>query len=570
MSRFFPVFSPKMPRWFVAACTAGLGGLLVLMWAVPAQAHAVLVQTTPTAGSILSSSPEHVSLRFSERISLASKQITVLAPDGSQVQRGSAERVDSGQGYSQPLRANLDRGTYVVSYRVISADGHPVGGGFSFSVLEPSVPAAAPNASAQAPVRPEVRGAVWVSHFGGYVGATLLAGAFVMALALWPRRLSVRLLAPLAVTGWVLIVVSSVLSLFAEVPYAYGGSFAEIRLGELADVLDSQVGLAYLTRIGLLCLIAPLLWRLLIRPVQQPASLARAGRPARLVAAGILLVVTFTWPLAGHAASGSAWQLGIAADAVHVAAAALWLGGLVVLVAVLLSRTSRGELAAILPAWSRWAGYAVAAIATTGVVQALLRLHQPSDLIDDGYGRLVLLKSCGLLVIMGVALISRRAVRCGLAADGAAGTAALRRGVAVEIAIAAAVLVAATVLTTTAPPQGSAHGQPQASLPYSTTVDSGGLKLQIDVDPARQGNNSVHLTAFSPSGAPVEVKEWSATAALASKNIAPISIALLTISPSHVVGEIELPLTGLWELRVTLRTSDTDQMTIARKIAIAQ
>lgn len=547
---------------------AGLGGLLVLMWAVPAQAHAVLVQTTPTAGSILSSSPEHVSLRFSERISLASKQITVLAPDGDQVQRGSAERVDSGHGYRQPLRANLDRGTYVVSYRVISADGHPVGG-FSFSVLEPSVPAAAPNASAQAPVRPEVRGTVWVGHFGGYVGATLLAGAFVMALALWPRRLSVRLLAPLAVTGWVLIVLSAVLSLFAEVPYAYGGSFAEIRLGELTDVLGSQVGLAYLARIGLLCLIAPLLWRLLIRPV-QPASFARASRPGRLVAAGILLVVTFTWPLAGHAATGSAWQLGIAADAVHVAAAAMWLGGLVVLAAVLLRRASRGELAAILPAWSRWAGYAVAAIATTGVVQALLRLHQPSDLIDDGYGRLVLLKSCGLLVIMGIALISRRAVRCGLAADGAAGTAVLRRGVAVEIAIAAAVLVAATLLTTTAPPQGGAHGQTQASLPYSTTVDSGGLKLQIDVDPARQGNNSVHLTAFSSSGAPVEVKEWSATAALVSKNIAPISIALLTISPSHVVGEIELPVTGLWELRVTVRTSDTDQMDIARKIAIAQ
>jgi len=547
-----------------------LSGLLVLLWAIPAQAHAVLVQTNPAAGSILSSSPERISLRFSERISLASKQVTVLAPDGAAVQRGPAQRIDSGRGYSQPLRANLDRGTYVVSYRVISADGHPVGGGFSFSVLEPSAPAAAPNTSAQAPVRPEVRGAVWVGHFGGYAGATLLAGAFVMARALWPRRLNVRLLAPLAVTGWVLIVVSAVLSLFAEVPYAYGGSFAEIGLGELADVLDSQVGLAYLTRIGLLGLAAPLLWWLLIRPVQHPAILARASRQVRLVAAGILLVAAFTWPLAGHAATGAAWQLGVAADAVHVAAAAMWLGGLVVLVAVLLRRASRAELAAILPAWSRWAGYAIAAIATTGVVQALLRLHQPSDLLDDGYGQLVLIKGCGLLAIMAVALISRRAVRCRLAADGAAGTAALRRGVAVEIALAAAVLVAATVLTTTAPPQGNAHGSTQASLPYSTTADSGGLKLQIDVDPARQGNNSVHLTAFSPTGAPVEVKEWSATAALASKNIAPINIALLTISPSHVVGEAELPFAGLWELRVTLRISDIDQMTIARKVAIAQ
>ncbi|MGH3428588.1 MAG: CopD family protein, partial [Terriglobales bacterium] len=249
-----------------------------------------------------------------------------------------------------------------------------------------------------------------------------------------------------------------------------------------------------------------------------------------------------------------------------VGAALVWLGGLVVLLIVMLSRTRAAALGPVLDLWSRWALWAVAVLGLTGATQALLRLDRLGDLWQTHYGRLLLWKTAGLVLAVAAAAGSRYWLRR-RAVDRQRSMTWLRRTIAAEVGLVAVVLAVTVVLVGTAPPQGRAHaGRPPDF--YSVTVTSGRLVLQIEVDPARVGNNSVHLTAFTPAGAPLNVQQWDVTTALPARSIGPVTVPLLPISANHVVGEAALSLSGTWQLNVAVRTSDVDQVTVTRNFEV--
>src|SRR5690606_29173364 len=110
----------------LAAAVVGL--LAVVLPAVPASAHAVLRSTNPVANTTVPTAPAEVVLTFSEAVSPVADRVRVLAPDGTRADSGAPVARDSE--LSIPMRTDVPRGTYLVSYRVISADGHPVGGSF--------------------------------------------------------------------------------------------------------------------------------------------------------------------------------------------------------------------------------------------------------------------------------------------------------------------------------------------------------------------------------------------------------------------------------------------------------
>jgi len=93
--------------------------------------------------------------------------------------------------------------------------------------------------------------------------------------------------------------------------------------------------------------------------------------------------------------------------------------------------------------------------------------------------------------------------------------------------------------------------------------------LQVEVDPARRGNNSVHFYAYTPDNRPQPVAEWRATVALPGAGIEPIEVPLLPLTDNHATGEINLPASGDWQLRVTVRTSEIDQATVATTVAVS-
>jgi copper transport protein len=99
--------------------------------AAPASAHAALVGSSPAADSVVQVPPTQVVLTFTEVVNPVAGKVRVIAPDGTRVDRDDAR--SSGLQLIIPLKPVDDIGTYLVTFRVVSADSHPIGGAFSFS-----------------------------------------------------------------------------------------------------------------------------------------------------------------------------------------------------------------------------------------------------------------------------------------------------------------------------------------------------------------------------------------------------------------------------------------------------
>jgi copper transport protein len=137
------------------------------------------------------------------------------------------------------------------------------------------------------------------------------------------------------------------------------------------------------------------------------------------------------------------------------------------------------------------------------------------------------------------------------------------------LAVAAVVLgVTATLVQTTPARTAGADIAGGGSTLFSTTVTSSLYSLQVEVDPAEPGSNSMHLYAYQPDNRPQPVVEWRATIALPSAGIEPIEIPLLPLTDNHATGEINLPASGEWQLRVTARTSEIDQATVTTTVPV--
>ncbi|GAB2597444.1 copper resistance protein [Paractinoplanes abujensis] len=540
---------------------AALAGLLVGFFAVllgpaaPASAHAVLVNSDPGNGTIVPDAPNKITLNFSESVNLLSGKIQVLAPDGSRADQG--DPTASGGTVTIPLRSGGGRGTYLVSYRVISADSHPVGGSLTYSVGAAS---AAPTATLDdVTVDPVVRTLIPIGKYLGYAGLVLLIGPTLVLALLWPHRLSRTGPGRLVWTGIGLILFSTLVAIWLQAPYSTGSGLFDVRVGDLREVLGSTFGAIMLVRLGVICAAA-----LLLRPMLRGSG---ADSKTDLALLGVLGVAAIaTWPLTGHPTASPVAGVSVVVDAIHLAAMSVWLGGLVMLVGFLLRKADQRELGAILPIWSRWAATSVAALIVAGVIQALIEVSSLSGLFNTTYGRLILVKVGLVGIVLGFAWYSRRLVQSKAAEESPRG---LRRIVAVELAITAVVIGVTSALVQITPARSATASETVAtSSTITKTLTDQRMAVQIDIFPATVGNNSIHLYAYTPDNKPLTVVEWTATAALPGKGIEPIEIPLLRITDFHAVGDIALPSAGEWTFKITARTTEIDQSTLSTTATI--
>jgi copper transport protein len=528
---------------------------LFLAPAAPASAHAVLQSTSPAANSVVPSPPPEVVLTFSEGVRQVPDKIHVVAPDGSRADTGTPEF--AGATVRIPLKPSGANGTYLVNYRVISADSHPVAGAFTYSVGAPS---AAPTDS-DASVTEEstfLRIAFPVVKYLGYAGLVLLIGPAMVLALLWPQRLSRARPSRLAWLGLGLVALSTVGDLFLQAPYSTGGGYFDG--AALRDVLGSTFGTAHLIRIGVLAAAAFLL---------RPLLSGRSGVADRglLVVLGVIGLAT--WPISGHPGASPVPVVSVVVDMAHLAGMAVWLGGLVMLAAFLFRQAAPRELGAILPVWSRWATLAVTTLFLAGVVQALVEISTVNALFTTAYGQLIIAKVVLFAAVIGVAGFSRNQVRKRAAPDDPR---PLRRAVLIEVAGIAVVLALTSVLVQTTPARtasANATATTQPAAYYSAMITtSPKLNLQVDVDPAQQGNNDIHLYAYTKDNQPQVVVEWTGTASLPSAGIEAIDIPLLGLAPTHASGAIQLPRPGQWELKFVVRISDIDQATVTATVPV--
>ena len=130
--------TPRTATPFARAATAilALAALLATMvgLAAPASAHARLEASSPKEGSTLTATPPEIMLRFNEPIQSGLNEVSVRT--GSTDATDGDLEVDGSTVY-QPLKSSLPAGSYTVSYKVVSADGHPISGSYSFTYAPP-------------------------------------------------------------------------------------------------------------------------------------------------------------------------------------------------------------------------------------------------------------------------------------------------------------------------------------------------------------------------------------------------------------------------------------------------
>jgi copper transport protein len=575
-------------RFWIAGAFIGL--LAALLPASAASAHAALDRTSPASGTVVQNAPSEVVLTFNETVRAVVDKIRVTGPDGKRADTGKATVQD--HDLRIPVRTGGPQGTYLVSYRVVSADSHPISGGFSYSVGQVS---ATPSDSAGPAVStdPVVKTALAAARYLGFAGLVLLIGPALVLFALWPRRLSTAGPARLAMTAVLGLTVSTLLELYLQIPYTAGTGLFGASGEAMRAAFDTPFAAAHMVRLGVLASVTVLL---------RPLIAGKAGRVDQTLLVILGVVGLATWPISGHPSTSPVPTLTVVADIAHLAAMSVWLGGLVMLFGFILRKADDRELSAILPVWSGWAVFAVTVLVLAGTAQALVEIGTVSALTGTTYGRIVIVKVALLAVVLCVAAVSRGVVSRSFGAvaqarvedeagevddhqfDEEAETAEslggspadrdgakrrLRRAVIAEVAIAAVVLGFTSALVQTTPARSAEAAANAPAVPFSVTVTDKLFKLEVDVAPTAKGPNTIHLYAFAPDGSgPQTVAEWKGTAALPAKGIGPIDIPLLAIPPDHASGQILLPESGTWRLKITVRTDDTHQATVTANVPI--
>ena len=311
--------------------------VLATLAAAPAAfGHATLQQSTPGNNSIARQSPREVTLQFSEAVETAFGSIRVYDCGGTRVDSGKIVR-PSDSSVAVTLDRRLPAGTYTVTWRVISADAHPVAGAFTFHVKSAS--AGGECAQVFGEGTPSSIDALFKFARALDFALILLVVGGAAALALVLRSAAFELRARLyrILAGLALgLVVAGVLCIVLQGAVAGGFGLSEaFRWDTVDSVLQTRFGKAFLWQLGLAVVIAPAAFL---------ASRSRNASLGWLVLAPALLLLP-TLAAAGHARTSG--TIALVADVVHVAAASVWVGGLAFTVlALLLAGADRWPLAA--------------------------------------------------------------------------------------------------------------------------------------------------------------------------------------------------------------------------------
>ncbi len=525
-----------------------LGGLLAavfgLLLASPASAHAELVASTPANGARLDQAPARVQMRFTETVNLIPGGIRLVDDTGAGVR--TPEPAVAGHTVTWSMPADLAEGSYVVSWRVVSSDGHPVAGAFSFGIGTPAR-AVAGNA-------PTVPFPVVAARLAGYLGFALFAGVVTFVLWCSPRSRTHPVLQRLVRVGLIGGALAGVIGLLLQGPYTAGATISRLLdPALLRETLATPFGTAMAARLALYAGLAALAWHL-------PAITSRYRRwltPAGIVGLAVAIAG------AGHgAASGRPLALGI--DALHALTAGIWVGGLVAL-AVL----GRGVPPHALRRFSALAMGSVLVLVGTGTLNSLEQIKDPLDLLLTRYGLVLLLKLALVATTLAAAAFSRHRLRHG----GIPLT-----SVRVEAGLTASVLAVTAMLGMTAPPSQlvtptndpAAATSRSADRPAPTVVhmslgEQGTATLQV----LQPSTNPTQLQVFltDSNGQPLKSGGVDLKVSNPDRDLAPIPVPL---KPSNGAwtADYRFPLPGAWKATLTVQTPDHTGVVTAGNITI--
>jgi copper transport protein len=504
-----------------AGVAAVLAGAALALGAPPAAlAHAYLVRTVPEASVVLNTPPTRAALTFDEAVEPRFAVISVTNTLGHQETTGPPRRSPGNPDtLIVPLRPHLPEGWYLVYWRAISVDGHPVQSAFTFAIGPNPGPApqfVVPNIN-QTATTPRLLIARWA------VFLTVMAAIGLFVFRILIARPVLRRVPGTSLRGVsIAFAAASILGLIA-LPVYLDISTAIDSLHSAFDV-SSLVSLFRVTAFGrgyvdmevcfaLFCAAAWVaIW--LDRPDREHRSIAEllATGGALLAAAAALLAPGS----AGHAAQTAPRGVSVLLDWVHLASGSLWIGGLIgllVLWRTLPSLSRVAGLAVCVPRFSNVAFLSVALLLFSGIGATVIHMPILAALWETGYGKAILVK-IGLLaaaMLLGAVNLLRSKPRLVAARDPDSGRPAarlLRRAISGETLLLAAAVFAAAVLSSLAPPaaalakEGSALARVGPG-PVGTVVHQNGYTLKVLVHPNRAVVPNSFTVQLTKNGKPV-------------------------------------------------------------------
>ncbi|MET9734239.1 copper resistance protein CopC [Streptomyces sp. NPDC006458] len=603
--------------------------LLALLFAPadPAAAHAALRTTTPADGAVLDTAPRHLTLTFTEPVALLDGSVRVLDPGNHRVKTPEpAHGPDGDRTVRLALPEDLGRGTFTVAWRVVSADSHPVSGAFTFSVGEPT-----PTTAALDPTPPEHPATTALhnaARYLAYLAAALLLGTAVFTAVCRPA--DPGRLRPLLRTGWWALLAATVALLVLRAPYEAGTApWTALDPDALNRTLTGRPGLALLARLALLAATALYLRKPSAR--RTPAAhavgaalatgLALTWAAAEHASAGIQVPAAMTSSVL-HLLAMSVWLGGLAAllrstpsaeTTTRFSRLALTCVSVLVVTGVYQSWRGLGSFDAL-----TGTSYGRLLLTKLGVVAVLLTAAAFSRRWTARLGRTTTATVAATATASEPAVHARTPQPVGGPAASAPeppapeppapeppapeppapeppaseppasaqeppapapDPAALRRSVLVEATLAVLVLVVTTVLTSTLPGRAAAEAATPArqepvtstaTVPFDVGTPAGRGRVQVSLDPARAGANSVQAVVFGPDGGFATVPELRISFTLPAQDLGPIDARLTDRGGYWATDDVTLPLAGTWTMKVTVRVSEVDQVTERTRVRIGR
>jgi len=539
----------------------GLVLCIVLYCAVavtPVSAHALLVRSSPEANAVLEQSPAQVELLFSEALEAELCSITVYDSNNLIVDAGDV-RVDPADSKRMTVSLrSLPDGVYTVTWKVVSAiDGHQTIGTYPFAVG---------NANADA-VKAIQQSSTARVPFSALLSKFLLLAALALLIG---QRLFIELIWNPALASnpevnqpaiWLTLRRAGLIGILLSVGIGILSQAGQTTGNELSFPWDPEVGrILTETRLGLIWLA-----RLVLAMLSAWLGAGKETPLKKWLELAVNLTLLFTVTLTSHAATEAKPLLPILGDWVHLIGMTFWLGGIVYLYTSVrqlgqLEDERRAKLTALLTArFSVNAFVFVALIGLTGFYSASLRVGTWSGLLTTLYGHVLLIKQgfvAGLLAIAGInfLIISPRLQR-----EQGKGTANPKliaqfgRILFIDVTLASLLLASVSFLTYIPPARIVA---PVTDFTDIQQVDD--LKVEINISPARVGQNTFMLMLIDPDGQPIySAKEVLLRFTSSKANVAPSELQLVGDgSGMFMASGTYLSFPDNWQVQAVVRRQD--------------
>jgi copper transport protein len=513
----------------------------VLCLTTGALAHAALLSTFPASNAVFEQAPANVHLHFNEPVDPVS--VTLIAPDGQGTDLLSA--ATGGEMVMVTLPNALARGTHVLSWRVVSIDGHPVGGSLVFSV------GSVTGATGDGPATDQavsllvwsVRAALLIAFCVGIGGAAfgavtplpgILRGAFIALVGIG------ALLAPVALGLQGLDALALPLSAASEARVWVAGLSTSYGTTAIVATIAFMVAIA----------------ALVLRSSVLSATLACVS----------LMTAALSVALSGHAGSANPQWLTRPALFLHLAGIIFWAGALLPLWVLLRDRTPASDLA--LERFSKVIPFAVAPILASGVTLAFIQMGAPGPQWLVPYGAILGTKLCLLVLLFWLAWRNRRWLTKPVLAGDAKARRRLRNSIRLEVLLVLAILALVAGWRFTPPPRALAVASPAAAS-IVAHFHAGSTMSMVSISPGHAGFVDLEIQFADMDGKSISPSEVSVSVSEPHLGIEPLkTVAVGDGKGNWRVDGLAIPVAGTWTVELDVRTSRFELVKLRGEIVV--